>query len=162
MRFPAEVIGQAPRHRLHPRLVLDRDAHVVQHVAQVGGELVAGDPVLGQRDLDVDPGLDQLAGRGRGLLVIAHAEDPAQGAGHVAAHAQHRVHERLDLGPMTVQPGRDRIDQVEHVVDDDVHHQARGHRVQVGLARLADVDHGPALRPVQADPGVSLGHRGQP
>ena len=98
-----------------------------------------------------------------GSLVAADAEDPAQPAGHVPAHPQQRVHDQQDLGLVPVQFGGDRVDQVGHVVGDDVHHQARpAHRVQVRAVGLADLDQGPALRPAQAEPGVRFGDRRQP
>ena len=159
---PAEIIGQPAGHRSHPRLILHGHPHVIQHVAQVGRELIGRDPVLGRPELDVDPGLGQLVARGW-VVVPADTDDPAQRAGHVPAHPQQRVHELLDLGLVPVQFGRDRVDQVGHVVDDDVHDQARpAFRIQVRAVWLADLDHGPALRPAQAEPGVSFGHGRQP
>ena len=38
--FAAEVVGQAAGHRAHPLLVLGGHPHVVQHVPQVGRELI--------------------------------------------------------------------------------------------------------------------------
>ena len=64
---------------------------------------------------------------------------------------------------MPVQFGGDRVDQVGHVVGDDVHDQAGpAYRVQVRVVGLADLDQGPALRPAQAEPGVRFGHGRQP
>ena len=142
----------------------DGHPHVVQHVPQVRGQLVGRDPVPGRAELDVDPGLGYLVrADGRVVVVPADAEDPAQAAGHVPVYLQHRVQQQQDLGLVPVQLGGDRIDQVGHVVGDDVHHQpGPAQRVQVRTIGLADLDHGPALRPAQAEPGVRLGHRGQP
>ncbi len=115
----------------------------------------------------VDPGFGDLVGfglaRNIGRGIGAHAEDPAQRAGHVPAHPQHRMHQQPDLGLVPVQLGGDRVDQVGHVVDDDVDDQAGpAGRVQLGVRGLADLDQGPPLRPGQAEPGVRLGHRRQP
>ena len=160
---PAELVGQPAGHRTHPRLVLDGHPHVVEHVAQVGGQLVGADPVLGRPELDVDPGLGSSSPAAASVVVPTHTEDLAQRAGHVPVHPQQRVHQQLDLGLVPVQFGGDRVDEVGHVVGDDVHHQARpAYRVQVGIARLADLHQGPALRPAQAQPRVRLRHRGQP
>ena len=167
---PADIAGQRAGHRVHPRLVLHRHPHVVEHVPQFGRELIGRHPVPGRPELDVDPGLGQLAGRDRaiawlvrGRVVGTDAEDPAQRAGHVPAHPQQRVHDHLDLGLVPVQFGGDRVDQVGHVVDDDVHDQAGpADRVQQRVGWLADLDQGPALRPGQAEPGVRLGDRRQP
>ena len=167
---PAQIVGQRAGHRAHPLPVLHGDPHVVEHVAQFGLELIGRDPVPGRTELDVDPGLDDHTGHGlvvarqvRGRVVGADAEDPAQRAGHVPAHPQQRMHDHLDLRLVPVQLGGDRVDQVEHVVDDDVHDQAGpADRVQLRVGRLADLDQGPALRPGQAEPGVRLGHRRQP
>ena len=145
--LPAQVIGQPAGHRAHPRLIFDRHPYVVEHVAQVGRELIGGHLVPGRPELDVDPGLGQLAA-GRLVLVIVttDAQDAAQRTGHVAAHPQQRVHDQQDLGLVPVQFGGDRVDQVGHVVDDDVHHQARpAHRVQARVrARGPGPGPGPA------------------
>jgi hypothetical protein len=115
------------------------------------------------RQLDVDPRLGELAGGGRGALVAAQADDLEQLTGDVPAHPQQRMDQHPDLRVVAVQPGGDGVDQVRHVVGDDIHHQAgRGAPVQLGLPGVADADQGPALRPVQAEPGVRVGHRGQP
>ena len=169
---PAEIAGQPAGHRAHPLLVLHGDPYVVEHMAQFGREPIGRHPVPGRPELDVDPGLGDLAGphravarlvQGIRVCVAANAEDPAQGAGHVPAHPQQRVHDHLDLGLVPVQLGGDRVDQVGHVVDDDVHDQAGpADRVQLRVGWLADLDHGPALRPGQAEPGVRLGDRRQP
>ena len=163
----AQVVGQAAGHRAHPRLVLDRDPHVVEHVAELGRELVGGHLVPGRAELDVDPGFGDLVGGGlardAGRGIAADAQDPAQRAGHVPAHPQQRVHQQPDLGLVPVQLGGDRVDQVGHVVDDDVDDQAGpADRVQLRVRGLADLDQGPPLRPGQAEPGVRLGHRRQP
>ena len=64
---------------------------------------------------------------------------------------------------MPVQFGRDRVDEVRHVVGDDVHDQAGpAYRVQVRVVRLANLDQGPALRPAHTEPGVRFGHGRQP
>ena len=163
----AQVCGQAAGHRAHPRLILDRDPHVVEHVPELGRELIRGHLVLGRAELHVDPGFGDLVGfglaRNIGRGIGAHAEDPAQRAGHVPAHPQHRVHQQPDLGLVPVQLGGDRVDQVGHVVDDDVDDQAGpADRVQLGVRGLADLDQRPPLRPGQTEPGVRLGHRRQP
>ena len=60
---------------------------------------------------------------------------------------------------MPVQFGGDRVDQVGHVVGDDVHDQpGPAYRVQVRVVRLADLDQGSALRATYAEAGVGLGH----
>ena len=164
---PAELVGQSAGHRAHPRLVLDGHPHVVQHVAELGLELIGGHLVPGRAELDVDPGFGDLAGgglaRGIGRDIAADTQDAAQRAGHVPVHPQQRVHEQPDLGLVPVQLGGDRVDQVGHVVGDDVHDQAGpADRVQLRVRGLADLDQGPALRPGQAQPGVRLGHRRQP
>ena len=163
-RGAAQLVGQAAGHRAHPRLVLDGHPHVVKHMPQVRGQLIGRDPVPGRAELDVDPGLGYLVrAGGRVVVVPADAEDPAQPAGHVPVYLQHRVQQQQDLGLVPVQLGGDRIDQVGHVVGEDVHHQpGSAQRVQVRTIGLADLDHGPALRSAQAEPGVRLGHRGQP
>ncbi len=163
----AKVTGQGAGHRAHPRLVLDRDPHVVEHVPELGRELVGGHLVPGRAEFDVDPGFGDLVGggiaRGIGRGIGADTQDPAQRAGHVPLHPQHRMHEQPDLGLVPVQLGGDRVDQVGHVVGDDVHDQAgSADRVQLRVRGLADLDQGPALRPGQAKPGVRLGHRRQP
>ena len=165
--FAAQLVGQRAGRRAHPRLVLDRDPHVVEHVAELGRELVRGHLVPGRAELDVDPGFGDLVGgrlaRDAGRDVTADAQDPAQGAGHVPAHPQQRVHQQPDLGLVPVQLGGDGVDQVGHVVGDDVDDQAGpADRVQLRVRGLADLDQGPALRPGQAEPGVRLGHRRQP
>jgi hypothetical protein len=166
----AQAGRQLQRLGLHPAVILHRDPHVVEHPAQVGGQLIAGHHFLGQAQLDVNPRFgEDLGARGRlvGLTIRAtivsrYTQDGTQRAGDVAAHAQHRMHDQLDVGLVPVQFGGDRIDQVGHVVDDDVHHQARpAHRVQVRVVGLADLDQGPALRPAQAEPGVRFGDRRQ-
>ena len=167
----AEVVGQPAGRRRHPPGVLDGHPHVLEHVAQVRLERFGRDPVPGRLELDVDPGFDHLAGGGGGAVarlvlgrgLAAHADDLTQRAGHVPAHPEQRVHEQADLGLVAVQPSGDRVDQVGHVVGDDVHHQAgRGDRVQLGRSRLPDLDQGPALRPEQGELGVGLRHRRQP
>ena len=163
----AQICGQAAGHRAHPRLVFHRDPHVVEHVPEFGREPIRGHLVPGRAELHVDPGFGDLAGfglaRNIGRGIGAHAEDPAQRAGHVPAHPQHRMHQQPDLGLVPVQLGGDRVDQVGHVVDDDVDDQAGpADRVQLGVRGLADLDQGPPLRPGQAEPGVRLGHRRQP
>ena len=159
--LPAQVIGQPAGHRTHPRLIFDRHPYVVEHVAQVGRELVGGHLIPGRPELDVDPGLGQLAAARLVLVIVtADTQDAAQRTGHVPAHPQQRVHDQHDLGLVPVQFGGDRVDQVGHVVGDDVHHQARpAHRVQARVCGLADLDQGPALRPAQAEPGVRFGDR---
>ena len=127
-----------------------------------GGHLVPG-----RAELDVDPGFGDLVGgglaRGVGRGIAADTQDPAQRAGHVPAHPQHGVHEQHDLGLVPVQLGGDRVDQVRHVVADDVDDQAGpADRVQLSVRGLADLDQSPPLRPGQAKPGVRLGHRRQP
>ena len=94
-------------------------------------------PVPGRPELDVDPGLGLLVRRGGRVVVPADAEDPAQPAGHVPAHPQQRVHDQQDLGLVPVQFGGDRVDQVGHVVGDDVHHQARTGSPGSGARRRA-------------------------
>ncbi len=167
----AQVVGQPAGGGRHPLLILDRDPHVLEHVAQVRLQALGRDPVAGRLELDVDPGFHYLGGDDRPQTPPAHGGLPSpvppwdllQRAGHVAAHPQQRVHEQADLGLVPVQPGGDRVDQVGHVVGDDVHDQAgRGDRVQVRVPGLTDLDQGPALRPVQAEPEVRLRDRGQP
>ena len=163
----AQILGQAAGHRAHPRLVLDRDPYVVEHMAERGRELVGGHVVPRRAELDVDPGFGDLVGdrlaRDAGRDVTADTQDPAQGAGHVPAHPQQRMHQQPDLGLVPVQLGGDGVDQVGHVVDDDVDDQAGpANRVQLGVPGLADLDQGPPLRPRQTEQGVRLGHRRQP
>ena len=136
-------------------------------MAELGRELVGGHLVPGRAELDVDPGFSDLVGgglaRGVGRGIGADTQNPAQRTGHVPAHPQHRVHEQPDLGLVPVQLGGDGVDQVGHVVGDDVDDQAGpADRVQLGVPGLADLDQGPPLRPGQAEPGVHLGHRRQP
>jgi hypothetical protein len=164
---PPRSAARPAGHRAHPRLVLDRDPHVVEHVAELGRELVGGHLVPGRPELHVDPGFGDLAGfglaRNIGRGIGADTQDSAQRAGHVPAHPQHGVHQQHDLGLVPVQLGGDRVDQVRHVVADDVDDQAGpADRVQLGVRGLANLDQGPPLRPGQAQPGVRLGHRRQP
>jgi hypothetical protein len=73
------------------------------------------------------------------------------------------VQEELDLGLVPVQLGRDRVDEVRHVVDDDVHDQVRTNvRMGVGAAGFTDLHQGTALRPAPAELGVGLRHRRHP
>ena len=163
--LPAQVIGQPAGHRAHPRLIFGRHPYVVEHVAQVRRELIGGHLVPGRPELDVDPGLGQLTAARLVLVgvVAADAQDAAQRAGHVPVHSQQRVHEQFDLGLVPVQFGGDRVDQVGHVVGDDVHDQAGpADGAEVSLSRLPDLDQRPALRPTQAEPGVRFRHHGQP
>ena len=142
---------------LHPRVVLDRDPDVVQHPVQVllqpGQRHVAGPAV----DLDVRPGLGQLVVPGSAGL--QRADHLAQRPGHVPADQQLRVHDAVAGHAVPGQLHGHRVDQERHVVGDDVDH--RGGRVERGhRAALADLDQGPALRPVGGQPGLGHGHRG--
>jgi hypothetical protein len=76
---------------------------------------------------------------------------------------QDGVQEELDLGLVPVQLGRDRVDEVGHVVDDDVHDQVRTSvRFQVTGTRFTNLNQGTALRSAPAEPGVGLRHRRHP
>ena len=79
--LPAQVIGQPAGHRTHPRLIFGRHPYVVEHVAQVGRELIGGHLVPGRTELDVDPGLGQLAAA-RLVLVTCHRRRPGCRAAH--------------------------------------------------------------------------------
>ena len=102
----AQISSQAAGHRAHPRLVLDRDPHVVEHMPELGRELIRGHLVPGRPELDVDPGFGDLAGfglaRNIGRGIGADTQDPAQRAGHVPAHPQQRMHQQPDLGLVPV------------------------------------------------------------
>ena len=86
-------------------------------------------------------------------------------AGHVPAHDQHRVDDQADVGPVPVELHRHRVDQVRHVVGDDVDDGARGGQRAAdpgGRLGRADADDRTALRAGRAERGVPGGRLGQP
>ena len=166
-RRAGQAYRQVERHRTHPALVLHGHPHVIEDPAQIGRELVVADPVARRRNLDVDPGLGELVPRLPAVLPVrrGHAENAAQRSCHVPAYPELRVHENLDVGVVLVQLHRHGVDQVGHVVDDDVHHQpAPGGpgRVKRGRAQVTHLDKGAALRAMQAELRVHACHRGHP
>ena len=138
----------------HPPLVLHRDPQVIEDTAQVCGEALL---VRYLAELDVDPRLADRPVAGQG--------DRVRRAGHVPAHDEHRVHDQPDVGGVPVELHRHRVDQVRHVVGDDVDDgPGGGERAADPGARLgrADADDRTALRAGRAERGLPGGRLGQP
>ena len=144
--------------RPHPPLVLHGDPQVIQHPAQVRGEL---DGIAGVGQLHVDPGLLDRAGGRLGADVRLHG--PVRDACHVPLHGEQRMDDQPDVGQVPVELHRHRVDQVGHVIGDDVDDRASAG--QRGLAGLAGRDGRAALRAAGAErrvPGRDRRHALRP
>ncbi len=109
---------------------------------QPGLQLAGPVGVRDQVDLDVHPRLgDRVRGRGRR---VRERQDLVQLTSHrVAADHDDRVHHPLDLHTAAGQLGGDRVDQVRHVVGDDLHDGDRTGPPVVRAGRVEDA-HGRA------------------
>ena len=118
-------------HRLQPmphRLeVGDHAADVGDRLDELGLELV-GEGAVDAVDLQLGPGLEQPA-RGRAVVLGAGGVDGAdrhQRAVVVARHGQHRVHEQVDVEPVSFEQHPHRVDEERHVVGDGEHTRVGG------------------------------------
>ncbi len=145
-RVRGQLVGELARGLGHPVGVLDDLADVVerrlQPVLQFPGPVGIGDQV----DLDVHPGFGQrtrgrLGGVGAGQHLVQHP-------GHVAAHHHDGVHHALHLHAAAGQRRDHRVDQVGHVVGDDLDDRGRAAPAVVGTGRVEGAHQGPAWHAV--------------
>ena len=141
-----EVAGGGP----HAALVLHRDPQVVEDPPQVAGQVV----VVDVTEFDVDPGLSD------GVRVLVRGVRAVGVSCHVPVDGEQRVHDEQDVGAVPVELHRHRVDQVRHVVGDDVDDGAR--LSERGFVPACDADRRAALRAACAQGGVLCGGRGQP
>ena len=148
-----QVAGGGP----HAALVLHRDPQVIKDAAQVGGEALG---VVDVPELDVDPRLaDRVrVGLRRAGIRMAGAVRRSR---DVAVDAEHRVHDQQDVGAVPVELHRYRVDQVRHVVGDDVDNGLGPGQPRCSAARV-DADGRAALRAARPERGVLRRGGGQP
>ncbi len=123
-RGRAQLLDDLTDPVLHPLPVLDRLAHVEQHLLQPlldRDQLVVLDLAV---DLDVHPGLAPHVGTRPLLtdlvaLVVDHLGQPA---GDVAADEELRVDDEVDVATLLVEGHRHRVDEERHVVGDHLDH----------------------------------------
>ena len=133
-----EPFDQVPGDRPHRRwssIAPRRSSRTRRRSAARPAGSSGGRPRRGSRTRDrvrvrVGPDRHRLAGAVRG-------------PGHVPAHGKQRVHDQADVGVVPVELHRDRVDQVGHVVGDDVDEVPAP--VSEASAR-PDADRRPALR----------------
>jgi hypothetical protein len=144
-----ELVGDRRRRLAHPRPVLDRDPHVLEHAAQPRGDLLERRGVGLAVDLDVDPGLDERVTRpGRDVRVVRRpVEHLEQVPGDVAAHDHLRVDDDVDAAVLPRELGVDRVDQERHVVGDDLDDGVARRPAVLVHRRGVDADRRRALRP---------------
>ena len=109
----AELREQHPKALPHRLPVPDRDAHVVEHAVDVGGDVVEH-PLLGLAiDLDVDHRF--------GHRVVRALVRGEQGAACVPAHPHHRMDDEVGGKRAPVERHAHGIDEEGHVVRDHLH-----------------------------------------
>ncbi len=138
-RVDREVVGGGDGQGAHLRLVLDRAAHVVEDAQQVGLQQRPRGRVGLAVDLDVHPRL------GQGQAGDVHLVGAEELAGHVAADPHLGVHDQAGAELVAFDLVGDRVDQVGHVVGDDLDH--RGARVAAVLVERRGTSTRTSARP---------------